>query len=294
MFFVRQAKSDAAPEIDDAPKPEAPAALARPRQQIYLGGFRALTSLFSGHKIFVDTRDVGIAAHLLWEGRWEPWIDHHVLDAIKDGMTVCDVGASFGYYTLLMADRVGARGRVYAFEPNPGVATLLRQSVAVNGFSSRVEVQAIALGDKEEQLFLHVDPAFQGGAFLDSFAEAKGLVTTAVPVRRLDEFLPPDIAIDFLKVDVEGFEDAVMAGAGAVLHNPALKGALLEFRRDSEEIGSLPSYIKALFGRGMTAMVLEPDGPHPLPDLEAVLAIPRGHLTNILFRAPENCASPAP
>jgi FkbM family methyltransferase len=255
------------------------------RPSIYLGKFRALTGLFTGHKIFVDTRDVGIAPHLLWEGRWEPWIDHHVLYAVQPGMTVCDAGASFGYYTILMAEKVGPLGRVHAFEPNPAITALLKQSVAVNGFHQRVTIHQVALGEESGELLLNIDPELVGGAFL-SPAEALAR-TDAIPVavRRLDDLMPSDQTLDFLKVDVEGFEAAVMAGASATLARSELKGALLEFRRTSGEASALPSYIKHLFDRGMTAAALEPSGRQPLADIDAVMAIPLGHLTNILFSA---------
>ncbi len=41
-------------------------------QTIYLGDHEALTRLHTGHRIYVDTRDVGICSHLILEGRWEP------------------------------------------------------------------------------------------------------------------------------------------------------------------------------------------------------------------------------
>jgi FkbM family methyltransferase len=255
------------------------------RPSIYLGNFRALTGLFTGHKIFVDTRDVGIAPHLLWEGRWEPWIDHHVLYAVQPGMTVCDVGAAFGYYTLLMAEKVGARGRVHAFEPNPALAALLQQSVAVNGFHPRVTIHQLALGAEDGELRLHVDTESVGGAFLSQADAQAGTDAVPVVVRRLDDLVPADQKVDFLKVDVEGFEAAVMAGARATLARSELKGALLEFCRTSEEMIMLPEYIKHLYDRGMTAVALEPSGPQPLADINAVMAIPLGHLTNILFSA---------
>ena len=67
-------------------------------QTIYLGDHEALTRLHTGHRIYVDTRDIGIASHLMLEGRWEPWIEQVLIPAIKPGMRFLDVGANFGYY----------------------------------------------------------------------------------------------------------------------------------------------------------------------------------------------------
>lgn len=284
MFWDRSSKSAAA-TARQAPGADQVAPEQPIRPSIYLGNFRALTGLFTGHKIFVDTRDVGIAPHLLWEGRWEPWIDHHVLYAVQPGMTVCDVGAAFGYYTLLMAEKVGARGRVHAFEPNPSLAALLEQSVAVNGFHPRVTIHQLALGAEDGELRLHVDRESVGGAFLSPADAQAGTDAVPVVVRRLDDLVPADQKVDFLKIDVEGFEAAVMAGARATLERSELKGALLEFCRTSDDMERLPEYIRHLYDRGMTAVALEPSGPQPLADINAVMAIPLGHLTNILFSA---------
>ncbi len=289
MFFPRWARRLKPTGLKVA-LPRAGRGLAPPQSPIYLGGYRALAGLNTGHKIFVDTRDVGIAAHLLWEGRWEPWVDHHLVAAVEPGMVVCDIGASFGYYTLLMAEKTGPAGLVHAFEPNPRVARLLRQSVAVNGFAPRVAVHALALGAAAGALFLHVDEEFQGGGYLDAAAARDGLEAIPVQVRRLDQVLPPDRPVGLLKVDVEGFEDAVMQGAGDLLSQHALQAVLIEFRRPSEQAGDLPAYIRLLLDRGMTATALEPEGPQPLADLDAVMAIPLAHLTNILFRMPARAA----
>ena len=70
-------------------------------QTIYLGDHEALTRLYTGHRVYVDTRDVGICSHLMLEGRWEPWIEAVLRQTVKPGMRFADVGANFGYYTLL-------------------------------------------------------------------------------------------------------------------------------------------------------------------------------------------------
>ena len=65
-------------------------------QTIYLGDHEALTRLHTGHRIYVDTRDISIASHLMLEGRWEPWVENVLIPAIKPGMLFVDIGANFG------------------------------------------------------------------------------------------------------------------------------------------------------------------------------------------------------
>ena len=278
-MFGRRPSRDQIPTAPEPPAAPTVQPVEPARKSFYLGGYRALTSLYTGHKIFVDTRDVGIAPHLLWEGRWEPWIDGHVVDAVKPGMVVCDVGANFGYYTLLMAEKVGQSGHVHAFEPNPRVANLLRQSVAVNGFASRTTVHELALGDTEAELSLHVDEASMGGGYVT-------IEPTGLPVRcrRLDDVLGADARIDFLKVDVEGAEDAVLRGAEQILGGASLQGALIEIARGIAS-SEPPAAMRPFLEKGMSATALEPQGPVPIVGGAWPEALAAGTLFNILFHA---------
>src|SRR5271165_2925357 len=72
-------------------------------KSIYLGDHLALAQVLDRFKMYVDTRDIGIAPHLLMGGHWEMWITKLFCDLLQPGMTVVDVGANFGYYTLLAA-----------------------------------------------------------------------------------------------------------------------------------------------------------------------------------------------
>ena len=95
-------------------------------QPLYLGDNSALCRVLSRYKLLLDTRDLGFAAHVLLDGYWEMWLTIFMCRHIQPGMVAIDVGANFGYYTVLMADLVGPEGHVFAVEPNPVVAALLQ------------------------------------------------------------------------------------------------------------------------------------------------------------------------
>src|SRR5262249_7878864 len=86
---------------------------------VYLGRHTALCRVLGLFKISLDTNDTGFASHVLLDGFWEMWLTIFFARQVKPGMTVIDVGANFGYYTLLFGSLVGDEGRVYAVEPNP-------------------------------------------------------------------------------------------------------------------------------------------------------------------------------
>jgi FkbM family methyltransferase len=203
------------------------------RTVAYCGDYTALTTTKWGAKIYVDTRDITIAPHIMLQGDWEPWITNcmSVLLQKHPGCTFIDVGANVGWYTLL-ACGLGA-GHVFAFEPNPRMAALLRKSIMVNGYGLRADLREVAIGDARRFMRLFVDPEEAGGSYVASEEESEG-DGLAVQVVRLDDIIGdpmvPPAGVVILKVDVEGFEPEVLAGAPEILkrrpimfleHNPS-------------------------------------------------------------------------
>jgi len=194
---------------------------------VYCGNSTALTTTKWGAKIYVDTLDTSLAPHLMIDGDWEPWVTNCMAQLLLDsklrGCTFIDVGANVGWYTLL-ACGLGAK-RVYAFEPNPRMASLLRRTLSVNGYQKKVTFTEAACGEHEGKLHLFVDPYQAGGAHIGPTAtEAapsyrNGAQAPLVEVVRLDEVVLKEGLEGpvIMKIDVEGFEPRVIAGASRLL-----------------------------------------------------------------------------
>jgi FkbM family methyltransferase len=156
---------------------------------------------------------------------------------VRRGATVFDVGAHVGLHAALFSRWVGPDGRVLAFEPVPDTAWRLRETLALNRCAN-VEVHELALLDRDGEEAMHVfDPAHAdwnsfGHPDYDGTAAAEEI---AVHLDTLDEFCARrEIErIDFLTVDVEGYEQATLAGARRLLETGAI-GAL------SFEISQVP------------------------------------------------------
>jgi hypothetical protein len=94
-----------------------------------------LCRLLGDFLAFVDTRDLMLGPRLVLDGFWEAWVTLAIARHLQPGSWCVDVGANYGYYTLLMAGACGPEGRVAACEPNPLLAeTYLPQNLALNGF----------------------------------------------------------------------------------------------------------------------------------------------------------------
>jgi FkbM family methyltransferase len=128
-----------------------------------------------------------------------------------------DVGANTGFYTVLAAKAVGSEGHVYAIEPAPPTAGLLRRNVALNDVADRVTVVEAAAGSESGVATLYGRP--EGHDMTSSLVRradqaASAVTETEVPVRPIAEFLEPEhrAAVRLVKIDVEGHEDAAIRG----------------------------------------------------------------------------------
>lgn len=133
---------------------------------------------------------------------------------VLPGSTVVDVGAHYGVYSLALASLVGEHGHVVAVEPDPHALRVLRFQLELNRFNN-VEVIEAGLGDANGTgtLHLHPDPS---RASLIPLPE-DGVGDETIRIARLDDLVPPERRVTFMKVDVEGFELAVFRGARRVL-----------------------------------------------------------------------------
>uniref|UniRef100_B0T6Y9 Methyltransferase FkbM family n=1 Tax=Caulobacter sp. (strain K31) TaxID=366602 RepID=B0T6Y9_CAUSK len=233
--------------LNDAPLARAEAAIRGLCASAYLGDDTALCRVLGRYKMFVDTRDDDLSAHLLLDGYWEIWVTRVMADLVKPGMVCVDVGAHLGYYTLLMADLVGTSGRVHAFEPNPALRERLSRSVRANGFEPTVNAHAWPLFDQDDlPVRLIVPPRRPGGghvALIDPAVDDGGL-----RARRLDGFaeIPH---VDVVKIDAEGSELAIWRGMERLLGQGRPMSVILEFTsvRYADPGGFLDQFVGAGF-----------------------------------------------
>lgn len=197
----------------------------------YLHGTDALCWALGRYRMVVDTADIGLSTFLMLDGFWEMWVTEVIAQAIRPGMSVVDCGANLGYYTLIAADRVGAGGRVHAIEPNPALAGRLRRSLVVNGYDQRTTIHEIALSDAAREVAFRIpadEPKNGHITYLAAHEAAAEPDCIVVPALPLDTLLG-DAAVDFIKIDVEGAEEALWRGMAGILARGRPLVVLLEF-----------------------------------------------------------------
>jgi len=194
------------------PRTRLEAAIRRRVQTAYLGDSLVLARILGRHKIFLRSSDRGFACHVMLDGFWEMWLTQFLARHVKLGMTVIDVGANFGYYTLLLGDAVGETGHVIAVEPNPDAAALLRETVLLNGHGTRTRVVPHALGATAGHGWLYSPDGEPKNATLVDRKDLPGGRTINVKTLTLDEIALPCKKVNLVKIDAEGGEIAIAAG----------------------------------------------------------------------------------
>jgi FkbM family methyltransferase len=169
--------------------------------------------------VFIRLADVTVIENeILRQGVFERETVDLFSALLGPGMTVLDVGANIGQYTLIGAHRVGREGHVHAFEPTPRIAADLRANVALN-LLENVTVNEVAIADAQgETLLFCTDPGSPGtNTIMNPVEHACGSVK--VPTVTLDQYLVERgiSSVDVMKLDIEGAELLALRGARDLL-----------------------------------------------------------------------------
>jgi FkbM family methyltransferase len=142
---------------------------------------------------------------------------------LRPGETVLDIGANLGTLTIPLARAVGDRGRVLAFEPQTFIYRLLRANIAVNNLAGVVSSHRFGVGDAAG----YIDAPIFDYAAVNNFGgfDISLKSFSAQPVRILPWDTVPQVTVDdldlkacaLIKIDVEGMEPDVIAGAARTI-----------------------------------------------------------------------------
>lgn len=158
---------------------------------------------------------------LFFAKNYELPTQNYLKKSVKPGMTVLDVGAHTGFFTILFADLVGEEGRVYSFEPCRRHVKLLKENISANGLHW-VNISPMALSEKTGRAVLHLNPVNDGGHSLADLSDNRGLIgrnsnklTEYIETTTLDKFVNEKGIrnIDVMKIDIEGAETLFLEGA---------------------------------------------------------------------------------
>jgi len=143
---------------------------------------------------------------------------------VKPGMTVVDIGANIGFYTVLLSRIVGVKGRVYSFEPDP--LNFKRLQAVTRGLEN-VVLERSAVASNSGQLMLFRSGKYNVDHRTYDCQESREAIT--VSSWALDDYFPEATKIDFIKMDVQGFEFQALSGMKKIVQASERLVLLSEF-----------------------------------------------------------------
>jgi FkbM family methyltransferase len=172
-----------------------------------------------GFKWLLDASQL-IDGEILRSTPWEPASTNVVNTFVKPGMTVFDIGANMGYYTLLMSRLVGPAGKVISVEAMEEPAWLVREHVKANGLGNVIVLEN-AIDDREGDLETCINYSWRTDGIVNPLPPSKPV--GHVTVDSIVETLELD-RVDFLKIDLDGYDARCLRGAGKTLdkHHPVI------------------------------------------------------------------------
>jgi FkbM family methyltransferase len=173
------------------------------------------------------------------------------IDGFADGDVFWDIGANIGLYSVYAA--INRKVTVLAFEPSASNYMLINRNIEINDLSGQVRAFCIAFADRTCADVLNMQTTQLGGA-MSSFADAtdhegrrfnpvfqQGMVGYTID-NYIELFSPP--FPNRLKIDVDGIEEKIIAGAGKTLADPRLKSLSIELE-DTEQTAAIIDVVEA-------------------------------------------------
>jgi FkbM family methyltransferase len=162
--------------------------------------------------------------HLWVYGSYEDYIARLFSYLVKPGDRCLDVGANIGLHTVRLAKLAGPQGEVIAVEPDPDIARRAAENIALNGLANARVIQAAASAVAGETVTLYRAADQNPNRAMASLHPHGHLTGSAAEVRTITVDEACSGPVTLIKIDVEGHEAAVVAGAAQVIerYSPAI------------------------------------------------------------------------
>lgn len=185
---------------------------------------RTVKKVHYGHRSFsivIDPKNGFHDAQVYAYPLYEPHIVKTFTEHISQGDVCLDIGANIGHHAIIMAQTTGPSGKVYAYEPIPRIRAQMEESLSINQLDN-VVVVAEGLSNASGSMKLYLNEGNIAGSSLVNKSEEEIDIT----LRTLDSYNYEKV--DFMKIDVEGYEYNVLAGGEQTIarHHPKI---LFEF-----------------------------------------------------------------
>lgn len=192
-------------------------------------GCTCLTESIDG-RVFEFNSSTKHNYRVFFYGEIEPYETALIRRFVRDGETSIDAGANVGWYTTLLSQLTGQRGKVFAIEPVPSNYEALCKSVELNNTHLNVTCYNRLCGDQNGSDEVFEFPGLHPGLSSQRPIMDQRRVAHKIEIIRLDDLINDNglDVVDFLKIDVEGAELALLKGCANALRSGVIKSILIE------------------------------------------------------------------
>lgn len=207
-----------------------------------------LTKLFTDLKMYLNPSDMSVAAHIALDGIWEKEITRAWLAVLKRTDTVLDIGANFGYFSLLSGQFTDKKkARIVAFEANPKIIPYIEKSVSINWLNEQTTIENLAVSDSKGEVTLNVLEDYIGSSSLQSLSELDSYMHEKMRLKVRDQVKVASTTIDdycrshkinevnLIKMDIEGHEEKAYSGMSKIIKSSKDITMFIEFTKDGYE-----------------------------------------------------------
>lgn len=206
----------------------------------------------------IDLNDPGISRTLMLFGTREKEHIYILKRELSPGNVVLDIGANIGYYVLMEAGIVGQSGYIYAMEPSPSNVDILKRNIFLNKLENQVEVFHMGASNKTGVERFYLSEMSNLGTFFPKrfFGEkniGKDALTIDVKTISIPDFVAGRRPVDFMRMDIEGYEVEVFEGIIPMLKDSGFSPKILfETHRPKydETSHSMRNALKEMFKYG--------------------------------------------
>jgi FkbM family methyltransferase len=240
-------------------------------------------ALVDGHKMTLDDKD---SLRLSLNGIYEPEQTNYIKNLLQEEDQVIDIGGNIGYYALIMAKKVGAKGKVFCFEPDKTNFSILTENICQNKYENIITSYNDAVSNEKGVLKLFISETNRGDHRIYSSDQDRNFIE--INAVKLDDLIElKEAKIKFIKIDIQGSEMIALEGMKELIlkNKPVLisefwpKGIKMSGKNPDE-------YIQFFLSNGYAMSLLTEKGLKPISkdELNKEVSIEKGNFTNIVFR----------
>lgn len=203
----------------------------------YMGNGKMFVKTKNGFALFVPSDDLSITPALMLNGCFEPALAHYLIQNVKKGQTVVDVGANVGYFTIILGLLVGEEGKVVAYEANPNVFNFLRDNTIINNTNPQTLVLNKGVYSKEDNIKFYITKNLninssiyeRNKEYCEVYHDEYEIIN--IPTESLDERFASEQYIDLVKIDIEGGELEAFKGMKFLLQQQKVGTIIFEWNK---------------------------------------------------------------